>query len=89
MVIGMAFQHAMCVCVALHIIVGLAFQQVMFKGLLLITIYVYSYGLSAGQDCRTRFRQRCDFPFLMVRLIFIIIFSFCSQLLLGYDCVIK
>jgi len=61
----------------------------MFEGLLLTTSYVYRYGLSAGQDCGTRFRASWDFSVLMVWLIFIIIFSFCSQLLLDYDCVIK
>jgi len=71
------------------IFVGLAFQQVMLEGLLLTTSYYYRYGLSAGEDFRTRFRASCDFSVLMIPLIFILIFSFCSQLLLGYDCVIK
>jgi len=91
MVICMAFQHVMVVWVALQqsIIVGLSFQQVMFEGLHLTPSYDYRYGLSAGQVCRTRLRASCDFSFLMVRLILIRIFSFCSQSLLGYDFVIQ
>jgi hypothetical protein len=87
----MAFQHDMNVWEALKqsIIVGLAFQQVIIEGLLLKTSYYYRYGLSAGQDCGTCFTASCDFSFVTVRLIFIIIFSFCSQFLLGYDCIIK
>ena len=33
--------------------------------------------------------ERAEISRVMIRSIFIIIFSFCSQLLLGYDCVIK
>jgi hypothetical protein len=38
----------------------MAFQQAMIVGMVLTSNYDYRYRFSAGHDCKTGFRERCD-----------------------------
>jgi len=69
-------------------IAGMTLQQGLIISIVLSTSYDYKYGLSSGHDCKIGFRASCDISSHGL-VIFIIIFPFCSQLLLGYDCVIE
>jgi len=68
--------------------IGMNFQQAVIVGLILKTSYDYRYGISADHDCNPGFRACCDIS-SHGPVIFIIIFSFCSQLHSGYDSVAK
>jgi hypothetical protein len=70
------------------IMIGMDFQQAVILGLILATSYDYTYGLSSDHDCKIGFRASCDIS-SHGPVIFIIIFSFCSQLLSGYESVVK